>query len=630
MAEPDISAARPRFRLPFATLLALLLAVLTGLPLLVVFVVAFGSGVRNTQELLADKSRLAVTTLVRRTEDYLAPAQAAAGFLGEQMVRGRLNPHDATAIERAIRYAIVAAPQLNGLAFAHPDGWTVAAYRVAAGDIATERGLWLHDPVVGPAVRDSAGRDAPYWGRPIYIDGARTTMVTYVVPARRDGRPLGAVAATIRLETLSAFIAELGQDLAETSFILLGQSHVIAHRRLASGDMRFTAEAPLPTLTEIGDPVLQAMWSADGGRTPDAAAGWTKLPGEALGRQVEVGGSRYAVLYRPLDLPSLDQPWLVGAYLPAASAMAEIRRLALAAIASVVALAATLLAAVVIGRRLREPVDELGRLAHAVSRLETDRLSMPMRSRIIELDDAIDALARSATALRLFARFVPRRVVEIALSQGEAEVLRSRARIVTVMFTDMVGFSQVAAGMSAEACAAFLNHHLSLLTGCIEAEHGVVDKFIGDAVMAVWIDAEPDAGAQAAARAALTIRAALHADNAVRQPPVRVRVGLHTGKVVIGSLGSPTRLNFTVVGEAVNVAQRIEALGKLVAADAEVAILASAHTAALLADGFRLRPVGPHRLPGHDEPIQVVAIDGMIASGAGRGSWPVAATGASR
>jgi adenylate cyclase len=184
--------------------------------------------------------------------------------------------------------------------------------------------------------------------------------------------------------------------------------------------------------------------------------------------------------------------------------------------------------------------------------------------------------------------------------------------------------------MSAEACAGFLNHHLSLLTGCIEAERGVVDKFIGDAVMAVWIDAEPDAGAQAAARAALTMRAALHADNAVHQPPVRVRVGLHTGEVVIGSLGSPTRLNFTVVGEAVNVAQRIEALGKLVAADAEVAILASAHTAALLADGFRLRPVGPHRLPGHDEPIQVVAIDGMIASGAGRGSWPVAATGASR
>ncbi len=612
MAAPESRARGDRFRLSFATLLALLLAGLTGLPLLVVFAVAFGSGVRNTQALLADKSRLAVTALVRRTEDYLAPAQAAAGFLADQMAVGRLNPHDAAAIERVMRYAIVAAPQLNGLAFAHPDGWTVVAYRAATDDITTERGLWLHDPVVGPAVRDSASRDAPYWGRPIYIDAARTTMVTYVVPVRRDGRPLGAIAATIRLEILSAFIAQLGRDLRETSFILYGQDHVIAHHRLASDDMRFTAAAPLPTIAEIGDPVLSAMWTGDGRETTDPGQGWMKLPGEAFGRQVEVGGTRYAVLYRPLDLPTLDQPWLVGAYLPAASVMAEVRRLALAAIVSLGALASTLLAAVLIGRRLRQPVDELARLAHAVSRLETDRLIMPMRSRIVELDDAIDALARSATALRLFARFVPRRVVEIALSQGEAEVLRSRERIVTIMFTDMVGFSQVAAGLSAEACAAFLNHHLSLLTACIEAEAGVVDKFIGDAVMAVWVNADPDEGARAAARAALAIRDALHADNARHRPAVRLRVGLHTGEVVIGSLGSPTRLNFTVVGEAVNIAQRIEALGKLVAPGAEVAILASGWTADRLGADFRLRPLGRHRLPGHDEPVAVVAIDEVI------------------
>ena len=626
MAKPQTVAPKPRFRLPFVTLLALLLGLLTGLPLLVVFAVAFGTGVRNTQELLADKSRLAVGVLLRRTEDYLAPAEAAAGFLADQMRRGRLNPGDAAALERAMHYAIVAAPQLNGLAFAHRDGWTVVAHRTDAADIVTERRLWLHDPVVGPAVRDSAGRDAAYWGRPIYIDAARTTLLTYAVPLGQGGAQIGAVAATIRLESLSTFIAQLGREFAATPFILDGRDHVIAHRRLASGEIRLTADTPSPTIAEIGDPVLHVLSTGGDRRGIGTADGWTTLPGGALGRQVEVDGETYVLFYRPLDLATLDSPWRVGAYLPADSVMGETRRLALAALTSMLALAGTLLAAVMIGRRLREPVDELGRLAQAVSRLGVERLTAPRRSRIVEFDDALDALRRAAAALRLFARFVPRRVVEIALTRGEAEVLRSRERVVTVMFTDMVGFSELAAGMSAEECATFLNQHLTLLTDCIEAAGGIVDKFIGDAVMAVWDGEDPDRGARAAARAALAIRDALQADNSAHGRRVQLRIGLHTGVVVIGSLGSPTRLNFTVVGETVNIAQRIEALGKRLAADAEVAILTSGDTVARLGDAFAVRALGPQHLPGHDAPLAIFALADEIAATSAATASPVAAS----
>ena len=109
------------------------------------------------------------------------------------------------------------------------------------------------------------------------------------------------------------------------------------------------------------------------------------------------------------------------------------------------------------------------------------------------------------------------------------------------MFTDMVGFSKLAETMTADQCAQFLNHHLSLLTACIEAEGGIVDKFIGDAVMALWIaipgSSEPAANLEAAVRAAKAIRSAVATDNAHQHTRVRVRVGIHSGAAFAAVIG---------------------------------------------------------------------------------------------
>jgi class 3 adenylate cyclase len=202
-------------------------------------------------------------------------------------------------------------------------------------------------------------------------------------------------------------------------------------------------------------------------------------------------------------------------------------------------------------------------------------------------------------------------VVEVVLERGEAEAMRSHERLAVIMFTDMVGFSGIAARLDAEACAAFLNAHLTLLAAAIEAEGGIIDKFMGDAVMAFW-PVHPRAegageAASAAWRAALAIRGIVHADNALREVPIRVRVGLHCGRVVLGNVGTGTRLNFTIVGAPVNTAQRIEALAKELLPEDEVAILLSGEVAALLPPGTRLRSLGAHALQGRPQPIEILA-----------------------
>ena len=179
------------------------------------------------------------------------------------------------------------------------------------------------------------------------------------------------------------------------------------------------------------------------------------------------------------------------------------------------------------------------------------------------------------------------------------------------MFTDIAGFSSVAENLSAPEVAAVVNRHFEIVAGCIEAEDGTVDKFIGDSVMAFWgaPDAQADA-AERACRAALAIADAIRAENDRRRSegdvPLGIRIGIHTGSATVGNIGSPGRINYTIIGDAVNVGQRLEQLGKsLFPEGSETAILVSGATAAALGPDFHPTPAGKHLVKGRAGEIDV-------------------------
>src|SRR5437899_6455746 len=125
------------------------------------------------------------------------------------------------------------------------------------------------------------------------------------------------------------------------------------------------------------------------------------------------------------------------------------------------------------------------------------------------------------------------------------------------MFTDIVGFTAACEKLTAREVAEYINHHLALVAACVEQEGGTIDKFIGDAVMAFWgAPGRIENPAASACRAAVAIQRALAADNKSRiaagQKPVRVRMGIHIGPVVVGDIGAPNRINYTIVGDVVN------------------------------------------------------------------------------
>ncbi len=212
--------------------------------------------------------------------------------------------------------------------------------------------------------------------------------------------------------------------------------------------------------------------------------------------------------------------------------------------------------------------------------------------------------------LRWFEIYVPKKLVG-KLIADDAALPESVEREVTVMFTDIAGFTGLSEGSPAPMIAEFLNRHFALLAACIEDEDGTVDKFIGDSIMAFWgaPDHQPD-HAERASRAARAIAVAIDAENDARrtagEPPVRLRIGLHSGPVTVGNIGAPGRINYTIIGDTVNIAQRLEQLGKEAeAAAGAVTVLVSAATAERLGPVFACDSLGGHRLRGRNATIEV-------------------------
>jgi len=372
---------------------------------------------------------------------------------------------------------------------------------------------------------------------------------------------------------------------------------------MADGYPGLSAAKPLPALAQFSDPILMAMARAT--ERPPLAI---ELPEDTTGFTVDAFGERYVFISR--DITGYGaKPWRVGAYYRAADLSEYRDRLLWSGMAGLAALAIALVCALVLSRAIARPVRRLAAAANLIERFEFDTVSELPGSRIRELDDQSKAFNAMLGGLRWLEVYVPKSLVRRLLSQGEELV--SEERELTVMFTDIVGFTGVAEGVSAEALADFLNAHFALIATAVEDTGGTLDKFIGDAVMAFWgaPETQPD-HAERACRAAQDICARITADNERRrvqgQPPIRIRIGLHSGPAMVGNIGAPGRMNYTIVGETVNVAQRLEQLGKRVyQGDPEVASLISDDTAARLASRDALESAGSFEVPGRREPIEV-------------------------
>ena len=188
-------------------------------------------------------------------------------------------------------------------------------------------------------------------------------------------------------------------------------------------------------------------------------------------------------------------------------------------------------------------------------------------SRIFEINEMARALENMKKSLRSFKKYVPSELVADLIRLNKEAVLEAEKKEITVFFSDIAGFTSISEKIPPELLSRTLGDYLSFITKTILRQQGTVDKFIGDAVMALWGAPHKLSGHELyACRAALECRAGLEKFNLIlaekKIPAFLTRIGINIGEAIVGNMGYEERLSYTAIGDNVNLASRLEGLNK--------------------------------------------------------------------
>lgn len=602
-SEPKAAPHR-HWVLPISTALALIFGTLMVIAVSAVLGIVLITSLANTRDLLIDAATASMRANTKTVENLLNPAEEQVRFLAGLIFNGTIDPDDREKLGYFLTAGLAGTPQIQALAFISKDLTIDVSDRRASG-IAFHRDE-LH-PHMRAGVEALKKTSVASWGPVTFIPEQKASFLNFRQPIHKDGAFIGALLAAIPTSKLQTALNPAGGPTGENRFILYGTQNVLAHGRPQKTKFKASLAAPLPGLDDIEDAVLKSIWRED-----RELLTLIENNDNFESHYLQINGGGYLFFYNSLH-GYADKPLTLGFWLIDKDAMRELRRLALSAAAGLAVLLLSIIAAIILGRKIARPISALSAASRQISNLDFANAPTLPKSVFKELNEAASAYETMLRGLTWFENYVPKTLVRKLISSGEAV---SEERLITIMFTDIAGFTSQAENMSAPEVANFLNAHFEILARCIEREEGTVDKFIGDAVMAFWgAPDDQEDHADRACRAANAIKAAIDKDNQLRRKtglaPVQIRIGIHTGPIIVGNIGAKGRLNYTVVGDAVNIAQRLEQLGKQVneakeAGDiSDTTILISGTTREALTGNFETVSAGEHNPRGRSQKIEI-------------------------
>ncbi len=599
----------------FSVTLSAAMAVLVLSAVAVVFWLQWSAAQESTQELIGDKAELVLGQIEQHIRTLTDPAARQVTFMADRVAQGKMAIDDHPMLSELLIASLAANQSILIALFIDTNRFTVNNMRRPNGSFQTQ---------IRPARDDarefvdsilSQGKSAPgrFWGRLFYSKWRNTVFINVWHPVRRNGAYLGVFGAGASLAQLSSIVTKAAGKHGGTGFVLHGPQQVLAHPMMAVSGSAQADNSPTLPLAEFPDAALADIWGENATLLPNDE--YKVDEGEI--RWVRGRGSDYVLFTRALD-DFGKTPWIIGVWFPADEIIAPWKRIVDAAYVAAASLAVAVLIALMLGVAIARPIRRVARSASKIGNLDLADVEDLPPSLISEIDEQAGAFNRMLAGLRVFETYVPRTLVRRLIQRGQG-AMQSDERVLSVMFTDIAGFTTMAEKMAAAELGDFLNEHMSLIGAGVEQEGGTIDKYIGDAVMAFWgaPDDMPDSAARAC-RAALAIRDAIEQDNVNRRkkgkPAVRVRIGVHTGKVLVGNIGAPGRINYTIVGDTVNTCQRIEALGKTYGLEGEeVTILISGDTAEKIESEIAATPVGTCEIRGRTEPMDIYRLDAPSA-----------------
>jgi adenylate cyclase len=417
--------------------------------------------------------------------------------------------------------------------------------------------LWKYgyDTRKRPWYRETMESDRPVVSSPYLAFSIGAPVITVSAPLR--GKVPGVLAADLKLDTFSDFVQAQRPGEHGTVLIFDSTGSLIAHPHFAqfvADAMTHPSQPRLPNINEINSGVVAAVLRRANGRD--------NYDGSIRDDQ----GRDY--LFRVAKV-TLGEQYHANILLLAAQEdfVKDVRRLQFTGlILATIAGAAFIPVVWMFGSGMARSLKTITAEAIKLQKLAEPDLA-PITSRIREIHELGSAMKLAQRTFWSFAHFVPKVLVQRVIDNSISTELGGVREEITVVFTDVRDFTTIAESADPDVLMHQTSRYFSALTEAFLAEGGTIDKFIGDAVMVFWNAPNPQPDhVERACRAALAGRLASEKLNAQFEAeclkPFFTRFGIHVGEAVVGNLGSTERMNYTALGNTVNLAARLEGLNK--------------------------------------------------------------------
>ena len=454
------------------------------------------------------------------------------------------------------------------------------------------------DPLPAARRAQALGDDVAR-GRAVVASGGPRLPV--VVPLRVEGQVTGFVATFASLRGVQQRVARLAEvrfgGRRDALFVIDDVPRILAHPDAALAAQLPSAEDQ-PILEGVGNGIVSGRFMQSG---EYEGAGGEEMVGSLVGLET--------------------LPWAVAVQVShdvAYASYGEMQRLVIATLVVVTLLA--LLVAFAVARQITQPIETLTAFAQDLADRRFDRrVTLDTRDELSVLGDVMSAAAADlqASERRLheeaairsdLGRYLPADLVDKVVRREQDMKLGGDRRDVTILFADVVAFTPLTEKLSAEEVVALLNELFTILTEIVFRHEGTVDKFVGDCVMAMWGAPRdmPDHAERALAAAEDMMRWLEAGNEAWRERhgvTIELAIGINSGEAIVGNVGSESRMEFTAIGDTVNVAARLETIAR------PSQILATQATRRRAGEApFEFVDLGDRELSGRAEPVRLYEV----------------------
>ncbi|MBN8980959.1 MAG: adenylate/guanylate cyclase domain-containing protein [Rhizobiales bacterium] len=528
----------------------------------------------SSQTLASTIDEQIVSSVGDELQSITTEAKSAFTAVRTLLVRHVLDIRESNKLEFVFLSQLQSQPTISWVVLGRPDGAFLGAHKlgdsaieiigVTAGQ--TKQSIERYEAIDGDfqfkdkIMRDGADlvKDREWFRDAIESEGPQFSVTTrpgderlaavLAGPIDVDGKRHGVLAIMIELSRVSRYLSQLTTGKSAGAFILDRDGRVVA-----------APDANADEVTEVNSnhallPIaVSALRNSSGKYDADG--------GRPFRSRIEQGKDAYEVVLNPLSLPG----WSLATVVPESEFLGPVRKTIqelVVGLAMLIAVAG-LLSAWLAQRTIAAPLIKVVSEVKHVERFELDEVKRH-RSRLAELDNLSGAIADMAGGLSAFRKYIPADLVRTLAKEGVDAKPGGSIRPMTALFADVAGFTGLSERLG-DKIIPLLSRYLDVMSAEISLHHGTIDKFIGDAVMAFWgaPASNPDHAAEAC-RAALASQRAMKMSSIVDDngQPLRIRIGINSGDMLVGNIGSAVRLNYTVIGDAVNIASRLEGANK--------------------------------------------------------------------